>query len=142
MRPCFIPVVVVLILIAPDRSEQRISFNTYVQYAASFRWSPMTRLFRSTASETPPKFHENTLLKILADRVKTWAHKLGFELSQLGKYVTNVEKFHESYKQEDVTARDGKSLVHEIAKDIKTMMESKISAIKVRAVDRNYVELV
>ncbi|XP_032664937.1 voltage-dependent calcium channel subunit alpha-2/delta-3 isoform X3 [Odontomachus brunneus] len=91
MRPCFIPVVVVLILIeAPDRSEQRISFNT----------------------------------------VKTWAHKLGFELSQLGKYVTNVEKFHESYKQAEVTPRDGKSLVHEIAKDIKVMMESKISAIK------------
>lgn len=65
-------------------------------------------------------------------RVKTWAHKLGFELSQLGKYVTNVEKFHESYKQADVTPRDGKSLVREIAKDIKTMMESKISAIKVR----------
>ncbi|EFN86529.1 voltage-dependent calcium channel subunit alpha-2/delta-3 isoform X7 [Harpegnathos saltator] len=91
MRPCFILIVAVLILIeAPNRSEQRISFNT----------------------------------------VKTWAHKLGFELSQLGKYVTNVEKFHESYKQADVTVRDGKSLVREIAKDIKAMMESKISAIK------------
>ncbi|XP_076666830.1 voltage-dependent calcium channel subunit straightjacket isoform X3 [Andrena cerasifolii] len=61
---------------------------------------------------------------------KTWAHKLGFELSQLGKYVTNVEKFHESYKQAVVKPRDGSALVHEIAKDIKAMMESKISAIK------------
>ncbi|CAK9822577.1 Voltage-dependent calcium channel subunit alpha-2/delta-3 [Anthophora retusa] len=62
--------------------------------------------------------------------VKTWAHKLGFELSQLGKYVTNVEKFHESYKQAVAKPRDGHALVHEIAKDIKAMMESKISAIK------------
>ncbi|KAG7203219.1 hypothetical protein KM043_010323 [Ampulex compressa] len=62
--------------------------------------------------------------------VRTWAHKLGFELSQLGKYVTNVEKFHESYKQAVVKPRDGNALVHEIAKDIKAMMESKISAIK------------
>ncbi|XP_076283339.1 voltage-dependent calcium channel subunit straightjacket isoform X6 [Lasioglossum baleicum] len=61
---------------------------------------------------------------------KTWAHKLGFELSQLGKYVTNVEKFHESYKQAEVKPRDGNALVHEIAKDIRAMMESKISAIK------------
>ncbi|XP_076165059.1 voltage-dependent calcium channel subunit straightjacket isoform X2 [Ptiloglossa arizonensis] len=61
---------------------------------------------------------------------KTWAHKLGFELSQLGKYVTNVEKFQERYKQAAVTIRDGNALVHEIAKDIKAMMESKISAIK------------
>ncbi|XP_044586279.1 voltage-dependent calcium channel subunit alpha-2/delta-3 isoform X2 [Cotesia glomerata] len=62
--------------------------------------------------------------------VKTWAHKLGFELSQLGKYVTNVQKFEESYKQADVKAHDGSALVHEIAKDIKEMMESKISAIR------------
>ncbi|XP_017890137.1 voltage-dependent calcium channel subunit alpha-2/delta-3 isoform X2 [Ceratina calcarata] len=62
--------------------------------------------------------------------VKRWAHRLGFELSQLGTYVTNVEKFHESYKQATVKPRDGNALVHEIAKDIKAMMESKISAIK------------
>ncbi|XP_029036420.2 voltage-dependent calcium channel subunit alpha-2/delta-3 isoform X2 [Osmia bicornis bicornis] len=62
--------------------------------------------------------------------VRAWAHKLGFELSQLGKYVTNVEKFHESYKQAVVKPRDGNALVHEIAKDINAMMESKISAIK------------
>ncbi|XP_043254701.1 voltage-dependent calcium channel subunit alpha-2/delta-3 [Colletes gigas] len=61
---------------------------------------------------------------------KTWANKLGFELSQLGKYVTNVEKFQERYKQAGITIRDGNALVHEIAKDIKAMMESKISAIK------------
>ncbi|XP_066590099.1 voltage-dependent calcium channel subunit alpha-2/delta-3 isoform X2 [Prorops nasuta] len=62
--------------------------------------------------------------------VKTWAHILGFELSQLGKYVTNVEKFHESYKPAEVKPRDGNVLVHDIAKDIQAMMESKISAIK------------
>lgn len=67
------------------------------------------------------------------DRVKTWAHKLGFELSQLGKFVTKVEKFQDSYKAADMTPRDGAALVQEIAKDIKTMMESKISAIKVRS---------
>ncbi|KAG5309152.1 CA2D3 protein, partial [Pseudoatta argentina] len=62
--------------------------------------------------------------------VKGWAHKLGFELSQLGKFVTKVEKFKDGYKTADVTPRDGNALVHEIAKDIKTMMESKISAIR------------
>lgn len=65
------------------------------------------------------------------DRVKTWAHKLGFELSQLGKFVTKLEKFQESFKTADVTPRDGASIVQDIAKDIKIMMESKISAIKV-----------
>ncbi|XP_028044532.1 voltage-dependent calcium channel subunit alpha-2/delta-3 isoform X2 [Monomorium pharaonis] len=90
MRPCFISIVVVLVLIeVPDRSDS-ISHNL----------------------------------------VKGWAHKLGFELSQLGKFVTKVEKFEESYKTADVTPRDGNALVHEIAKDIKTMMESKISAIR------------
>ncbi|XP_043273923.1 voltage-dependent calcium channel subunit alpha-2/delta-3 isoform X3 [Venturia canescens] len=62
--------------------------------------------------------------------VKTWAHKLGFELSQLGKYVTNVEKFSESYKAAKFLPQDGNDLVREIAKSIKAMMESKISAIK------------
>ncbi|XP_015587813.1 voltage-dependent calcium channel subunit alpha-2/delta-3 isoform X2 [Cephus cinctus] len=61
--------------------------------------------------------------------VKTWANKLGFELSQLGKYVTNVEKFHESYKLAEVKPQDGNTLVKDIAKDIKAMMELKISAI-------------
>ncbi|XP_029166338.1 voltage-dependent calcium channel subunit alpha-2/delta-3 isoform X2 [Nylanderia fulva] len=90
MRPCFIPIVVVLILIeAPDRSDS-ISYNT----------------------------------------VKTWTQKLSFELTQLGKFVTKVDRFQESYKTADIKPRDGASLVREIAKDIKTMMESKISAIK------------
>ncbi|KAL0134731.1 hypothetical protein PUN28_001482 [Cardiocondyla obscurior] len=90
MRPCFIPVVVILILIeAPDCSDS-ISHNI----------------------------------------VKGWADKLGFELSQLGKLVTNIDKFEDSYKAADVTPRDGNALVQEIAKDIKEMMESKISAIK------------
>ncbi|XP_011876387.1 PREDICTED: voltage-dependent calcium channel subunit alpha-2/delta-3 isoform X2 [Vollenhovia emeryi] len=90
MRPCFIPVVVVLLLIeALDRSDS-ISHNI----------------------------------------VKGWADKLGFELSQLGKLVTNVDKFEDSYKSADVAPRDGNALVQEIAKDIKAMMESKISAIK------------
>ncbi|XP_006567861.1 voltage-dependent calcium channel subunit alpha-2/delta-3 isoform X2 [Apis mellifera] len=62
--------------------------------------------------------------------VKTWANKLGFELSQLGKFVTNADKFNDSYKQAVLKPRDGNALVHEIAKDIKAMMESKISAIK------------
>ncbi|XP_067204326.1 voltage-dependent calcium channel subunit alpha-2/delta-3 isoform X2 [Linepithema humile] len=90
MRSCFLPVVVVLILIeVPDRSS-------------------------STQFEI----------------VRTWANKLGYELWTLGKYVTKMDKFRESYKTAEVTPRDGRTLVHEIAKDIKTMMESKISAIK------------
>lgn len=68
---------------------------------------------------------------IFPRRVKTWANKLGFELSQLGKFVTNADKFNDSYKQAVLKPRDGNALVHEIAKDIKAMMESKISAIKV-----------
>lgn len=64
-------------------------------------------------------------------RVKPWADKIGFELCQLGKYVTNIQKFHESYKDAKTAPRDGKNLVHDIANDIKTMMSLKISAIKV-----------
>ncbi|XP_020293161.1 voltage-dependent calcium channel subunit alpha-2/delta-3 isoform X2 [Pseudomyrmex gracilis] len=90
MRSCFVPVVVVLILIEATGRGDSISYNT----------------------------------------VKTWANKLGFELSQLGKFVTKIDKFHDSYKLAEVKPRDGNALVHEIAKDIKAMMESKISAIK------------
>ncbi|XP_011334434.1 voltage-dependent calcium channel subunit alpha-2/delta-3 isoform X3 [Ooceraea biroi] len=92
MRPCFISVVVVLILIeAPLRSD-------------------------SISSKT----------------VKIWANKLGYELSNLGQFVTRVERFKSSYKSSEVTVtpRDGSALVQEIANDIKGMMESKISAIK------------
>lgn len=64
--------------------------------------------------------------------MKGWAHKLSFELSQLGKFVTQVEKFEKSYKTAEIAPRDGNAIVQEIAKDIKTMMESKVSAIKVR----------
>lgn len=81
----------------------------------------------------------NSYLKIILllfysffGRVKAWADKLGFELSQLGKLVTNVDKFEDSYKSAEIMARDGNALVHEIANDIKAMMASKISAIKVR----------
>lgn len=45
--------------------------------------------------------------------------------------MTNVEKFRDSYQQADVVPIDGDLLVNEIAKELKTMMESKISAIKV-----------
>lgn len=44
--------------------------------------------------------------------------------------MTNADKFNDSYKQAVLKPRDGNALVHEIAKDIKAMMESKISAIK------------
>jgi len=64
--------------------------------------------------------------------VKGWAYKLGFELSQLGRFVTKIKMFEDSYRTADVTPRDGNALVHEIAKDIKEIMESKISAIRVR----------
>lgn len=77
------------------------------------------------------------IIKEIYLRVKTWAHKLGFELSQLGKYVTNVEKFSESYKAAKFLPQDGNDLVREIAKSIKAMMDSKISAIKVRSFLKN-----
>lgn len=64
-------------------------------------------------------------------RVNSWAHKLGFELSQLGKYVTRVKELQESYNQAVVMPRDGAALVEEIATDVGFMMESKISAVKV-----------
>lgn len=63
---------------------------------------------------------------------------MGFELSQLGKYVTKVEKFQDTYKSTELAPRDGAVLVHQIAKDIKTMMESKISAIKVHSYITNH----
>ncbi|XP_011687396.1 PREDICTED: voltage-dependent calcium channel subunit alpha-2/delta-4-like [Wasmannia auropunctata] len=97
MRPCFIPVVVVvlILIVAPD--------------------------IRGRSDSNPT--HD-------IDKVKGWAYKLGFELSQLSKFVTKVEKFEDSYKTADITPRDGNALVHEIARDISNMMDSKISAIK------------
>jgi 6-phosphogluconolactonase (cycloisomerase 2 family) len=76
-------------------------------------------------------------------RVKIWANKLGYELSNLGRFVTKVDKFKTSYKSGEVSIspRDGNALVHEIAKDIKAMMESKISAIKVQSSHSiNYIQ--
>ncbi|XP_046416365.1 voltage-dependent calcium channel subunit alpha-2/delta-3 isoform X2 [Neodiprion fabricii] len=68
--------------------------------------------------------------RISYNTVKSWAHKLGFELSLLGKYVTRVQELEESYRQAEVKPRDGAALVQEIAKDIGFLMESKISAVK------------
>ncbi|XP_014217943.1 voltage-dependent calcium channel subunit alpha-2/delta-4-like [Copidosoma floridanum] len=62
--------------------------------------------------------------------VKTWSEKLGFELQQLGKYVTQIDKFHENYKDVEIKLIVGKSLVETIASHIEVMMRSKVDAIQ------------
>ena len=44
--------------------------------------------------------------------------------------MTNVDKFHESYKSAKLLPHDGNDLVHEIAREIKLSVDWKISAIK------------
>jgi hypothetical protein len=64
--------------------------------------------------------------------VKSWSDKLGFELLQLGKFVTKIDKFHENFHKEgEIKINDGKIVVEKIAKNIEGMMNSKIDAIQV-----------
>ncbi|KAJ8670395.1 hypothetical protein QAD02_001654 [Eretmocerus hayati] len=65
---------------------------------------------------------------VAVNDVKAWSDKLSFELLQLGKYVINIDKFNENYKDVELKIVDGKGLVETIAKNIGAMMKLKINA--------------
>lgn len=64
-------------------------------------------------------------------RVKAWSFKIGFELNELGRYLTNIERFQKSYKDATVKVVEGKTIVQSIASEIEKMLNAKVEAIKV-----------
>ncbi|XP_026478541.1 voltage-dependent calcium channel subunit alpha-2/delta-3-like [Ctenocephalides felis] len=62
--------------------------------------------------------------------VHAWAEKLGTELWTSGDFITRRKQVQESYKSAKVVVRDGNVLVGEMAREIKYMMDLKISAVK------------
>lgn len=74
------------------------------------------------------------LINFIISRARQWAEKFGIELFNLGEFITRKNDVVQSFKQAQIVNRDGSALVDEIAKEIKNMMEARISAIK-RIVD-------
>ncbi|KAG5680433.1 hypothetical protein PVAND_009941 [Polypedilum vanderplanki] len=63
-----------------------------------------------------------------------WAEKFGVDLWSLGEFITRKNDVVQSFKQAQIVNRSGSVIVEEIAKEIKKMMDARISAIK-RIVD-------
>jgi hypothetical protein len=58
------------------------------------------------------------------------------ELWWFGKYVTRRDELMHKYKQHaDVVERSGQNIVQDMAREIKNMMDLKISAVKVSKVE-------
>ncbi|KAI8121433.1 Voltage-dependent calcium channel subunit alpha-2/delta-3 [Lucilia cuprina] len=68
--------------------------------------------------------------KISYNLVHSWADKLGMELFHLGDFITRRKEVQESFKQAQVVSRAGAKIVENMANEIKTMMDSKISAVR------------
>uniref|UniRef100_A0A1A9VAT9 VWFA domain-containing protein n=1 Tax=Glossina austeni TaxID=7395 RepID=A0A1A9VAT9_GLOAU len=62
--------------------------------------------------------------------VHSWADKLGMELFHLGDFITRRKEVQESFKQAQVVSRSGAKIVENMANEIKTMMDAKISAVR------------
>ncbi|XP_041769971.1 voltage-dependent calcium channel subunit alpha-2/delta-3 isoform X3 [Anopheles merus] len=62
--------------------------------------------------------------------VQAWAAKLGGELWHLGDFITRRKEVEESFKQAQVVNKNGAKIVEEMAKDLKYMMDAKVSAVK------------
>ncbi|KFB44569.1 AGAP005490-PA-like protein [Anopheles sinensis] len=62
--------------------------------------------------------------------VQGWAAKLGGELWHLGDFITRRKEVEESFKQAQVVSKNGQKIVEEMAKDLKYMMDAKVSAVK------------
>ncbi|XP_065354031.1 voltage-dependent calcium channel subunit alpha-2/delta-4 isoform X3 [Cloeon dipterum] len=64
--------------------------------------------------------------------VQQWAKTLGMELWTCGKYVTRRDDLLERYNKQhaNVIERSGSNIVLEMAKEVKEMMDLKISALK------------
>ncbi|XP_065086462.1 voltage-dependent calcium channel subunit alpha-2/delta-3 isoform X3 [Ochlerotatus camptorhynchus] len=68
--------------------------------------------------------------KIKYSMVEGWAYKLGGELSALGDLITRRKAVEDSFKQAQVVSKNGQKIVEEMAKDLKYMMDAKVSAVK------------
>ncbi|KAL9902927.1 voltage-dependent calcium channel subunit alpha-2/delta-3 isoform X2 [Glossina fuscipes] len=68
--------------------------------------------------------------KINYNLVHSWADKLGMELFHLGDFITRRKEVQESFKQAQVVSRSGAKIVENMANEIKTMMDAKISAVR------------
>ncbi|XP_055630867.1 voltage-dependent calcium channel subunit alpha-2/delta-3 isoform X3 [Toxorhynchites rutilus septentrionalis] len=62
--------------------------------------------------------------------VQGWAAKLGGELASLGDFITRRKDVEDSFKQAQVVSKNGQKIVEEMAKDLKYMMDAKVSAVK------------
>ncbi|XP_039444988.1 voltage-dependent calcium channel subunit alpha-2/delta-3 isoform X6 [Culex pipiens pallens] len=62
--------------------------------------------------------------------VQGWAEKLGAELASLGDFITRRKDVEDSFKQAQVVSKNGQKIVEEMAKDLKYMMDAKVSAVK------------
>ncbi|XP_062542723.1 voltage-dependent calcium channel subunit alpha-2/delta-3 isoform X3 [Armigeres subalbatus] len=62
--------------------------------------------------------------------VQGWADKLGGELASLGDFITRRKDVEDSFKQAQVVSKNGQKIVEEMAKDLKYMMDAKVSAVK------------
>ncbi|XP_061394784.1 voltage-dependent calcium channel subunit alpha-2/delta-3 [Musca vetustissima] len=62
--------------------------------------------------------------------VHSWADKLGMELFHLGDFITRRKEVQESFKQAQVVSRSGSKIVENMANEVKTMMDLKISAVR------------
>ncbi|XP_055604130.1 uncharacterized protein LOC129752368 [Uranotaenia lowii] len=62
--------------------------------------------------------------------VQGWAAKLGGELASLGDFITRRKDVEDSFKQAQVASKNGQKIVEEMAKDLKYMMDAKVSAVK------------
>uniref|UniRef100_A0A182UKT1 MD-2-related lipid-recognition domain-containing protein n=1 Tax=Anopheles melas TaxID=34690 RepID=A0A182UKT1_9DIPT len=71
--------------------------------------------------------------------VQAWAAKLGGELWHLGDFITRRKEVEESFKQAQVVNKNGAKIVEEMAKDLKYMMDAKVSAVKSTASMRSNV---
>ncbi|CAH0395037.1 unnamed protein product [Bemisia tabaci] len=62
--------------------------------------------------------------------VNHWVEKLDADLWHFADFVTRRKEVQESFKDAKLVPRDGLQMVHHIAKEIKQMMDLKISAVK------------
>ncbi|XP_073994494.1 voltage-dependent calcium channel subunit straightjacket isoform X3 [Rhodnius prolixus] len=64
------------------------------------------------------------------ETLDSWVSKLGAELWNFGDVVTRKKEMQDSFKDAKVEPREGLKLVQDIAREIKNMMELKVSAVR------------
>ncbi|KAL1381348.1 hypothetical protein pipiens_013533 [Culex pipiens pipiens] len=80
--------------------------------------------------EAGDEFADEPTTTIKYSIVQGWAEKLGAELASLGDFITRRKDVEDSFKQAQVVSKNGQKIVEEMAKDLKYMMDAKVSAVK------------